>query len=353
MGERKSNIEILRCLSIIFVIILHFNAESVGGAFQYVEEGTFNYYFLYIMESLSISAVNIFVLISGYFYYGRFSRKLGKPLMLIFTCICYKILIYFVTIICGIQKFTFRGILENLIPNNYFIVLYIAIYFISLYLNVILDKLSHKEYKTMLVVSTILFVGWDNIWSIVADVFDTNIVGISFVGAWGSQSGYTVVNFCLLYAYGAYIRKYIDSFKRKRCHYGIGYIIISIFIFVESMFIDVVWDYNNFLVILQGCCLFLFFLKCNIRTNQKINKVSSTVFGVFLLQSFLYTFLDIQTKVNGEWWGMTIYFFTTVISIFTLSSILVLLINIILEKIETRLQKTVLFQYEIGINKLV
>lgn len=259
MKERESNIEILRCLAIVFVLILHYNAESVGGGFQYVSKGTLNYYLLYFLEALSICAVDIFIVISGYFYYGRYSRKLGKPIMLLLTCIGYKFLLYGLSVITYNQPLSYRGILDSLIPNNYFIILYISIYFVSLYINIILAKISKKEYKIMLLIFTCVFVLWENIWDLVSEILSSNIVGISFVGAWGNQAGYTIINFSLLYLYGAYIRKYGLLSYKKRSFYFIGFCIMSCIIFLGSLKFNVFWNYNNVFVIIQAICLFMFF----------------------------------------------------------------------------------------------
>lgn len=61
---RESGIEMLRMISMLFVIILHYNS---GRAFEYVHEGSINFYVLNIMECVAICAVDLFVLISGYF----------------------------------------------------------------------------------------------------------------------------------------------------------------------------------------------------------------------------------------------------------------------------------------------
>lgn len=38
------------------------------------------------------------------------------------------------------------------------------------------------------------------------EIVGQEIVGLSSIGAWGSQSGFTIVNFSLLYCLGAYLR---------------------------------------------------------------------------------------------------------------------------------------------------
>ena len=49
---RKSNIELLRVLTMMGVIILHFNNAYMGKALFYVKNGSINFYILYFIESL-------------------------------------------------------------------------------------------------------------------------------------------------------------------------------------------------------------------------------------------------------------------------------------------------------------
>ena len=40
--QRQSNIELLRILAILGVILLHYNNDSSGGGFRFVEPGSLN-----------------------------------------------------------------------------------------------------------------------------------------------------------------------------------------------------------------------------------------------------------------------------------------------------------------------
>ena len=66
--ERQSNIELLRILAIMGVIVLHYNnAEMGGGGLGYVAKDSINEWVLRFFESVFICAVDLFVLITGYF----------------------------------------------------------------------------------------------------------------------------------------------------------------------------------------------------------------------------------------------------------------------------------------------
>lgn len=61
--ERNANIELLRILSMTMVLVLH--CLSWSGALEYLEG--INYWVYWWLEALCIVAVDVFVLISGYF----------------------------------------------------------------------------------------------------------------------------------------------------------------------------------------------------------------------------------------------------------------------------------------------
>ena len=65
--ERQSNIELLRILAIMGVIVLHYNNPLIGRGITYAKEGSVNFYILYFLESLFACGVDLFMLISGYF----------------------------------------------------------------------------------------------------------------------------------------------------------------------------------------------------------------------------------------------------------------------------------------------
>ena len=64
---RQSNIELLRIFAAFGVIILHYNNAGIGGGFAAVADGSLNQFIMMTLEMMVICAVNLYVLISGYF----------------------------------------------------------------------------------------------------------------------------------------------------------------------------------------------------------------------------------------------------------------------------------------------
>lgn len=154
---RDSNIELARILAIIGVIILHYNNPEIGGAFNYADKGSYNYYILYFLESISICAVNLFVLISGFFMYKTKSRNLMKPFQLLSQVIIFSGGIYLLKVLLGKAIFSPVSFVKALIPNNYFVILYIVLYFISPYLNIVFENLTEKKMREMVVILFLIF----------------------------------------------------------------------------------------------------------------------------------------------------------------------------------------------------
>lgn len=131
---RDSNIELLRILAIMGVVVLHYNNWNIGGGLRYVEAGSVNQTVLIILESVFICAVNLFMLITGFFSCTSQKRNLSKVLMLLLQVSVFRMIRYLKTtgeVISG------SGFLLILLPVNYFVILYTAVYLISPYVNLI------------------------------------------------------------------------------------------------------------------------------------------------------------------------------------------------------------------------
>lgn len=281
--ERQSNLELMRCFLMLCVIIVHYNNADMGGAFNYVTPGSINYYFIYMMESMAVISVNGFVLLAGYFGYKRTTMSLRKPVGLLLYVIAYNFLFYFIDIALGRQIFNLRQMFMNFIPQNWYVVLYVALLIISPYLNMIISQLSKKKMLIFIGILTAVFSVWATLLDVGADLLQFSPVGSSTVGLHGNQSGYTIVNFVLLYFIGAAIHKWNllnwSKWKDVGC-----YLVISILIFLLSLKTYSAWYYSNVLVILSSVFLLNFFRKIKVQ-SRLINIVAGATLGVFLIST--------------------------------------------------------------------
>lgn len=113
--ERQSNIELLRILVIIGVVILHYNNPGIGGGLKYAEEGSINFYILYFLESMFVCAVDLFMLISGYFMCNSKRVNLWKPIELLVQVAAFKEMSYFLRVEMHSTPFSIKSMITSLL----------------------------------------------------------------------------------------------------------------------------------------------------------------------------------------------------------------------------------------------
>ncbi len=312
---RSSNIELLRILSIIGVIVLHYNNRSIGGGLDYSDG--INNVILSVLESAFISAVNIFVLISGYFMSKSQKRNIIKPFQLIIQVIIFSETIYLIKCVTGSMPFSIKSLFSHLIPCNYFVILYVALYFISPFLNIIMDKLNKKQSGVFILMLTLVFSLWNTCVDFLQLITDREWQGLSTIGMKGSQSGYTIVNFVLMYLIGSYIRK---CYTEKN---SIGTVKLTVTL-AGIIAVLTVWQYLdsgsalayfNPLVILEAVIMFLLFLKIRLQ-SRIVNTLSKATFSVFLLHTYMLPYIKIEHFVKGNPFLMIVHIVLSCILIY-------------------------------------
>ena len=120
-AKRQSNIELLRIIAACGVIILHYNNPNIGGGFAAVNDGSINQGILTFFESLSICAVNLYVLISGYFMRDSMKRDFLKPVELIAQLIIIELAFCLIKELPKGSGLDFETVLEYFTPSYWFI----------------------------------------------------------------------------------------------------------------------------------------------------------------------------------------------------------------------------------------
>ena len=285
---RNSSIELLRIIAQLGVIILHYNNPDIGGALKHVVSGSLNHYYLCLSESAFICAVNVYVIISSFFLSNSNTRKVYKIVELYLQVICFNFLFYIVSIMRG-ASLNINSFLLCLLPNNYFVVLYSVLYIISPYINLLTDKLNKKQFQTLVLYSFGIF----SVWSYFVDCLELfgDFSGMSPIGMRGSQAGYTIVNFALLFLIGSYIKKNEPDFSNRKLLLIVFACIIAIFFI--SIGIGKGWNYNSPFVILLSATIFMLFNRFDFK-NDWINKLASASFTCFLVQERIVLLLSDQ-----------------------------------------------------------
>lgn len=209
-----------------------------------------------------------------------------KPIQLLAEVILFQELLAFVSAIHKGESF--GHCLNALLPHNYFVTLYVALYFISPLINKSLNSLTKEQYKYWLIVLTMLF----SIEPILIDVLEgikgSDIMGASTIGILGSEWGYTVVTFLLIYIIGAYCGRFELSWSKKKC---VCVVLLTALILTVWKIIEIrlgrsigAENYQNPVIILEAVAIFMLFSHIRIQ-NKIINQISKTCFTVFIVHA--------------------------------------------------------------------
>lgn len=292
MLKRESNIELLRIVSILLVISLHL-CKGENGFLSYTNRtDAFGMFILNAIYCLSLCAVDVFLIISGYFSVYNKKRILGKPIELICICIFFKLSYYlFFALLYG--GFVWNDFFKTLIPDNYFINIFCVCYALSPFFNVIFLSESKKN----LTLFMILLFSFFSIWPTIANVFLKNIIssdikGVFPVGLSGTDQGFTLVNFMFCYSIGAYTRvTHLSFWKKQRNGMLLLAFLISVFTILVIKFpclrsassgLD---GYDSVFTILIGWVLFLLFKDLSIPYISFVNFMAKSTFGVYIIHT--------------------------------------------------------------------
>lgn len=281
--KRNSNIELLRIVLMSFVITLHYNGMG-GHALEMYTSGV-NFYFTRFTEAFGICAVDCFVLISGFFLSYNRKIKVKKILHILIVVIGLKFFDFLFQILIDGNNFSLRSFVACFLPTNYYATFYLVLYVLSPFVSKLFDSFKDKKQTALFIgILIFLFSLFPFCLEFANHILGLNVGGMNTVNAFtGSESGYTIVNFLLLYCVGVFISRYKISIKNV---YSLtGYLLSLIFIFVLE-FIDSssALSYASPFVILNAVCLFMLFSKITF-TSKVVNYVSAATFGVFCLNT--------------------------------------------------------------------
>lgn len=299
--DRQSGIELLRICAALGVIILHYNNINGGGGFMYAKGA--NLVTLFILESLCVVSVNIFILINGYFSYSTNKRDLYKPFSLIFQIVIFNEIHYLLCCSFRQYRFSFHSFAGNMLPINWFVIIYCSLYLLSPFINIIAHSISKKNFERLLFISFFIVALWPTIVDILEEVTNNTFVGLNSVSMYGDQSGYSLVNFCFLYLIGCYLRKYPLENNKIRSLWLLficNLILLtgwSYFEHMENLSNMSGYAYCNPVVIVQSVIIFLLFQKCRLQ-SKVINNLSQASFCCYLIHGYFIKDLQIQKYLS-------------------------------------------------------
>ena len=312
---RQSNMELLRIVAMLMIITLHYlDKGKVLPAFA--EMSTVNHYLAWVLEALCFGAVNLYVLISGYFLCtSRFTFK--KLFLLWAQVLFYSWVIGAVFLLTGIAGEEASGIYELIFiafpvtsGHYWFATVYVLLFAIAPFLNIAMDKISKKQHRACVIVLLVIFSLWNTVLPMTIPLADGEGMDI----AW----------FVCLYVIASYLRKYPEDLKKKGVIYALGYVLCCIAVFVSGIVllgIDSVvgklggyatnwYAYNSLPIVLGSVLLFIAFTKIkikNVALGKVINFFAGATFGIYLIHEHRYLrylwqqWLSVEQNAKEPW----------------------------------------------------
>lgn len=312
-GNRQSNIELLRNVSMFMILMLHANFVAMGKPTTVdLSVSPVSTAFRWFIEAISISSVNAFVLISGWF---GIKASLKGTLKLIYQILFFLGISYIIAICLGVLESPLNSLLDVLQLTRYD--WFIKSYFVLIILSPLLNQFNNLEVAKQRVF-LLLFFGFEAVygWAAGGNRF--------FVG------GYGPLHLMGIYLLGQYMH---FSLPQEENTNGLGkmisgilnlksglnlvlFLLCSIMIaamgITDLMFTGGNWSntilaYSSPLVVAASVFLFLAFKRMEIKTSKLINWLGASSFAVYLLHGdpivrhmfFIPLFKEIDVRTSG------------------------------------------------------
>lgn len=291
--KRMANYELLRILSMLMVVTLHYLSHTgsllePGGTAQGRQVlGT-------LLESFCIAAVDVYVLISGYFLVEA-GFRVKRILILAAQVWFYAFLVPLV--MHGTGMFTggkgVYGLIPYLFPlqaeHYWFATSYVLMYLFTPFLNMAVKHMGKRQMQTALT------------GLLLASCVAKSVVPVSFVT---DRAGYDFGWFLCVYLVAAYIRRYGVPFLNTAKRAWVCYAACALLTFAAvaacylihektgalAYYMAVPFHYNYILCLLEAVALFLAFGHLRIPEGKwagRICRLSACTFGVYLFHEHL------------------------------------------------------------------
>ena len=189
--ERQSNMELLRLVAMMMILVMHMDYGAFGlPTAESVENAPMTTFGRIFVEHLCLVAVNVYVLISGWF---GIRPKMKSFVRLMLQVATYSIIITGAFLLLGKTTFKIGYVTDMLIIGKqyWFVVSYLLLYLVSPILNTFVEHSSKREFQWMLLV----FFGFQFVYSWIFGLEE-------FAG------GYSALSFMGLYLLARYVKIY-------------------------------------------------------------------------------------------------------------------------------------------------
>ncbi len=303
---RNANMELLRMISMIMVTTLHALAKS-DLLPTFVLHVPFNGWIAWIFEVLSVGAVNIFMLISGYFLVNS-EFKIKRLIELLVQTFLYSVMPFIIFLVTGrltSEERNIYSILNNFLPVHmetyWFITAYVVVYMLSPVITKGLKTVTKRQLITAI------------ICLLIYECFLKSILPFRLTT---DSKGYGFLWYLIMFLIGAYFRlfgfKLIDKQYKGWILYLGGSALVLLGTFTIGKIIaatdrlgglqGLFTEYNHVFTLISAVGIFAAFIHMK-PMNEKVGRVicilSPMALGVYLLQESLVLRYEWQ-----KWFGL-------------------------------------------------
>lgn len=255
--KRDSNIELLRIVAMIFIVIFHISIHAQGSSLV-----THPY-----ITGIACTGVNLFILISGYF---GIRLKWRSLLNIVAVLVFFNAL----TLASKCVIYDYKPVISDIgcliLPVSHswwwFARNYLILMLLSPAINLIIEKSSKKQ--------ILYIIGVLAYFSCVSGYLFENSV---------NKDGFNLFNFVFIYMIGSCIKRYMQADRIKTTHLAVTYTMSTAALIVYHHFYKFP-SYNNPVLIIAAVSLFGLFLKMKSHNSPAINSIAQCMFPVYLLQ---------------------------------------------------------------------
>lgn len=347
---RSSNIELLRILAMIGIVMSHLLFSSPHGGAM-IAAHTFQTFYMALLQGAGQIGVFIFFIITGYFMVNKPFKIDGIKKVLIITWF-YSTTFFIFALLVGAfdlnaffnldpskSAFSIQNTIQNLMPilqNNYW---FINAYIVILLLSPALNQLIHATKKETLQLILIL-----------------SAIGFYLLNFFSRQYGWgltfeiysNLLLYSLVYAVGAYLQLYPPKIKTTTLLILLGGAVLlytlwryNLVLNIES--IDIANKDTDFPPFAISIIIFVLFTRLKMGQIKWINLVAGSTLAVYIIHTntnvwgFIWKTFDIYSVFGTAW--LYLYPFVIATLVFAICIGIDLLRKLFVDKVWSKIDK--------------
>lgn len=329
MRQRQSNLELLRIVAILFVLVVHVDYIALGiPTWEEWKANMLSSSARIFVEQSCLICVNLFVLVSGWFGIKATQKKLASLLFQVLFCSLSAMTIahWFLGAEIG-----YKDLIKSLLIGYpyWFVASYFLLFLFSPMFNSFIETCPKKQLFHFLCLFFTL----------------STLFGIAPHDLAGFKNGYGALSFFGLYLLGRYMR--VHSGKMFVFKPAIDFCVFLLLVLLSSfgLLVIIKWElpyssfftsYNAPFVVVESVFFFLLFTKIRDFQSRVVNYLAPSAFSIYLIhthpllfESYLQESRVLFESYSGlhYWWRISVFVFLVGITCILIDQIRRLLWN--------------------------